>query len=129
MQGRKDIQPKMMYQVNIDKLVPIDNFYRKLSHTLDLSFLYKATAKYYGSEGQESIDPVVFFKICLIGYLNNIMSSANKHVLLLPFVITSKKDEILSTQNQFFNKYLAGITLKNRNPHAFFLKHSQVKLS
>ena len=99
MQGRKDIQPKMMYQVNIDKLVPIDNFYRKLSHTLDLSFLYKATAKYYGSEGQESIDPVVFFKICLIGYLNNIMSSANKHVLLLPFVITSKKDEILSTQN------------------------------
>jgi len=74
MQGRKDIQPKMMYQVNIDKLVPIDNFYRKLSHTLDLSFLYKATAKYYGSEGQESIDPVVFFKICLIGYLNNINS-------------------------------------------------------
>lgn len=74
MQGRKDIQPKMMYQVNIDMLVPADNFYRKLSQTLDLSFLYKATAKYYGSEGQESIDPVVFFKICLVGYLNNINS-------------------------------------------------------
>ncbi len=74
MQGRKVIQPKMMYQVNIDVLVPNDNFYRKLSHTLDLSFLYKATAKYYGSEGQESIDPVVFFKICLVGYLNNINS-------------------------------------------------------
>lgn len=74
MQGRKDIQPKMMYQVNIDMLVPTDNFYRKLAQTLDLSFLYKATAKYYGSEGQESIDPVVFFKICLVGYLNNINS-------------------------------------------------------
>jgi transposase len=74
MQGRKDIQPKMMYQVNINELVGSDNFYRKLSQTLDLTFLYKATAPYYGSEGQESIDPVVFFKICLIGYLNNINS-------------------------------------------------------
>ncbi len=74
MQGRKDIQPKMMYQVNIDMLVPADNFYRKLAQTLDLTFLYNATAKYYGNEGQVSIDPVVFFKICLVGYLNNINS-------------------------------------------------------
>ncbi len=74
MQGRKELQPKMLYQVSIDDLVPQDNFYRKLSQTLDLSFLYKATSNYYGSEGQESIDPVVFFKICLVGYLNNINS-------------------------------------------------------
>ena len=52
MQGRKDIQPKMMYQFNMDMLVPADNFYRKLSQALDLSFLYKSTAKYYGTEGQ-----------------------------------------------------------------------------
>lgn len=63
-----------MYQVNIDSLVSADNYYRKLSQTLDLTFLYEATAKYYGIEGQESIDPVVFFKICLVGYLNNINS-------------------------------------------------------
>jgi len=74
MQGRKDIQPKMMYQVNINDLVAEDKFYRQLSTTLDLHFLYKATAKYYGSDGQDSIDPVVFFKICLVGYLNNINS-------------------------------------------------------
>ena len=30
--------------------------------------------KYYGSEGQQSIDPVVFFKFILIGYLENLMS-------------------------------------------------------
>jgi transposase len=74
MLGRKDIQPKMLYQVNLDTLVPQENFYRKLSQTLDLRFLYKSTAKYYGTEGQESIDPLVFFKICLVGYLNNINS-------------------------------------------------------
>jgi transposase len=74
MQGRKEIQPKMMYHVTLDSLVAQDNFYRRLNSELDLSFLYKETARYYGSEGQESIDPVVFFKICLVGYLNNITS-------------------------------------------------------
>lgn len=74
MQGIKIINPKMMYQVHLDDLVPEENFYRKLNSALDLHFLYKETAKYYGSEGQESIDPVVFFKICLVGYLNNINS-------------------------------------------------------
>ena len=72
MQGRKDYTPKMMYQLHLDELVPKDNFYRQLDAALDLHFLYKATEDYYGEEGQESIDPVVFFKICLVGYLNNI---------------------------------------------------------
>lgn len=74
MQGRKGIQPKLMYQVTLDSLVPPDDFWRKLNTVLDLHFVYKETAKYYGSEGQESIDPVVFFKICLVGYFNNISS-------------------------------------------------------
>ena len=55
-------------------LVPADNFYRRLQAELDLQFIYNATKKYYGTEGQESIDPVVFFKILLVGYLNNINS-------------------------------------------------------
>jgi transposase len=74
MQGKKDIQPKMLYQLSISDLVPEDNFYRQLNKELDLNFLYKQTKKYYGKEGQESIDPIVFFKICLVGYLNNINS-------------------------------------------------------
>lgn len=74
MQGRKDISPKMMYQVNLYDMVSPDNFYRKLSETIDFHFLYAATKKYYGREGQESIDPLVFFKILLVGYLNNINS-------------------------------------------------------
>ena len=74
MQGRKDFTPKMLYQVHLDTLVPADNFYRQLDAALDLHFIYKETRKYYGTEGQESIDPVVFFKIMLVGYLNNINS-------------------------------------------------------
>ena len=74
MQGRKEYTPKMIYQLHLQELVPRDNFYRQLDAALDLHFLYKATESYYGDEGQESIDPVVFFKICLVGYLNNINS-------------------------------------------------------
>jgi transposase len=74
MQGRQEIQPKMFYQVSLDDLVSADNFYRKIQGNLNLSFLYKATAQYYGAEGRESIDPVVFFKLLLVGYLNNINS-------------------------------------------------------
>lgn len=74
MQGRKDYQPKILYQVYLDDLVPQDNFYRQLIKAVDFHFLYTSTAEYYGSEGQESIDPVVFFKLCLVGYLNNINS-------------------------------------------------------
>jgi transposase len=74
MQGRKDLQPKIMYQIHLDDLVPKENFYRKLEIMLDLNFLYNETKQYYGSEGQDSIDPVVFYKILLVGYLNNINS-------------------------------------------------------
>ena len=74
MQGKKEYKPKMMYQVYLDDLVPQDNYYRLIEKELDLKFLYAATSPYYGIDGQESIDPVVFFKICLVGYLNNINS-------------------------------------------------------
>lgn len=74
MQGRKDFTPKLFTTVNLYDLVPEDNFYRKLLNTLDLEFLRKSTSKYYGYEGQQSIDPVVFFKILLIGFMNNINS-------------------------------------------------------
>ncbi|MFN5647355.1 MAG: transposase [Sphingobacteriales bacterium] len=34
--------------------------------------MYGATAAYYGRDGQQSIDPIVLFKILVVGYLNNI---------------------------------------------------------
>ena len=74
MQGKKEFTPKLFYQTSLEQLVPTDNFYRKLLEVLDLRFLRKKTKKYYGDEGQQSIDPVVFFKICLVGYLNDIIS-------------------------------------------------------
>jgi transposase len=74
MQGRKQHSEKLFLSFQLSDRVPIDNFYRRLKDMLDLKWLYKQTAKYYGSEGQQSIDPIVFFKLILIGYLENLGS-------------------------------------------------------
>lgn len=74
MQGKKNYQEKLFVNFQLSDHVPADNFYRKLTELLDFSFLYKSTAEYYGSEGQKSIDPIVFMKLILVGYLENINS-------------------------------------------------------
>ena len=74
MQGRKEFTPQLFYNLSLDRLVPLDNYYRIIQRELSFDFLYQMTSKYYGKEGQKSIDPVVFFKILLVGYLNNINS-------------------------------------------------------
>jgi hypothetical protein len=53
MQGRKELTPKMLYQVHLQDLIPEHNFYRLLDRAIDFHFLYRATAQYYGEEGQE----------------------------------------------------------------------------
>jgi len=58
----------------LSERVPKNNFYRRLKSAIDLDFLYPLTKGYYGNSGQKSIDPVVFFKLCLVGYLENIIS-------------------------------------------------------
>ena len=74
MQGKKKFTEKLFTHFQLSDRVPEDNFYRRLKNVLNLQWLYKATENYYGTEGQQSIDPVVFFKLMLIGYLENLGS-------------------------------------------------------
>jgi transposase len=74
MQGKKQYREKRFLSFRLSERVPEDNFYRRLHELLDLKWLYKATEPYYGTEGHRSIDPVVFIKLMLIGYLENIIS-------------------------------------------------------
>lgn len=74
MQGKKPHTEKLFNSFQLSERVPEDNIYRLLKQHLDLRFLYPATAKYYSTEGQKSIDPVVFFKLILVGYLENLNS-------------------------------------------------------
>jgi transposase len=71
---KKVYQEKFFTDFKLSQRVPENNFYKRLRSVLDLTFVYRSTRKYYGNTGQKSIDPVVFFKLCLIGYLENIIS-------------------------------------------------------
>ena len=72
MLGKKKFEPKLIYNLTIDELVPEDNFYRLLDDLLDLRFVYQECKNLYGKTGNPSIDPVVFFKLMLFGYFENV---------------------------------------------------------
>ncbi len=74
MQGKKDYQEELFTNFQLSEFVPPTNVYRRLKELLDLDYLYAKIKPYYGDCGQKSIDPVVFFKLCLVGYLENIIS-------------------------------------------------------
>ena len=74
MQGQKQYQEKLFLSFQLSDRIPEDNFYRRLKGALDLSFIPQQTSQYYGNEGQKSIDPIVFFKLMLIGYIENLNS-------------------------------------------------------
>lgn len=71
MQGKKVFKPKLFCNFNLFDAVADDNFYKVLSSKLDLEFVRELTRECYSHTGRPGLDPVVFFKIVLIGYLEN----------------------------------------------------------
>jgi len=74
MQGCKHFEPRLFYDVSLEKLVPEDHLVRRLTAVLDLSWVRSATARLYSHTGRPSIDPVVVAKLLLLGYFYNIDS-------------------------------------------------------
>ncbi|OON65280.1 IS1182 family transposase [Hymenobacter sp. CRA2] len=74
MQGKKQYLERPIPSFRLSERVPKHNLYRRLDELLDLSFLYDATAELYSHTGQPSLDPVVFFKLLLVGRLENLVS-------------------------------------------------------
>ncbi len=60
--------------VSLDALVPKDNLYRQLDKTLDLSFVRHWVKDCYAERGRPSVDPIVFFKLQLVLYLEGLRS-------------------------------------------------------
>jgi transposase len=55
-------------------LIPQDHFYRHLEHTIDLSFVRDLVHETYAAAGRPSIDPVVFFRLQLVMFFEDIRS-------------------------------------------------------
>jgi len=74
MMGMKQRCLAPLVNVSLEELVPQDHFYRHLERTLDLSFVRKFVQETYATMGRPSIDPVVFFKLQLIMFFEDIRS-------------------------------------------------------
>lgn len=117
MQGKKTYQEKLFVNFQLSDHIPADNFYRRLKEQLDLRFIYSLTAEYYGTEGQKSIDPVVFIKLILVGYLENlnsdrrIISTSRLRLDILYFIDHDLGEELpwhstLSRTRQLYGEYV-----------------------
>ena len=60
--------------VSIDELVPDDHLLRKIHKYIDFSFLLEKVRPYYSDDNGRPNDPLVLFKIMVIGYIYGIRS-------------------------------------------------------
>ena len=62
------------YEISLEDLVPKDNFYRRLDAALDLSFVRDMVRPLYARGGRPSVDPVVFFRLQLVMFFEDLRS-------------------------------------------------------
>ena len=67
-------ETKWYYGLSLDRLVPEDHLLRQISNAVDFSFIRPLCRPFYSHTGRPSVDPVVLFKMLLIGYLYGITS-------------------------------------------------------
>ena len=74
MMEKKDFKPRIFYRLSLEEMVSQDHLVRALEEILDMNFIRGLCRKYYPQTGQPSVDPIVLFKMMLIGYLSGITS-------------------------------------------------------
>jgi transposase len=72
--GRKTFEPKLFYQLSLEERVSEEHLLRRVAAAVDFSFVRRLTARFYSHTGQPGIDPVVLFKMALVGWLYGITS-------------------------------------------------------
>lgn len=74
MMGSKAVEPKLYLSFSLDANIPPNHLVRRLAATVDFDFVRRLVRRHYSNTGQPSVDPVVLFKLWLLGYLFNITS-------------------------------------------------------
>ncbi|MCM3677198.1 IS1182 family transposase [Peribacillus simplex] len=74
MMGRNDEYQSKMEFIDLNDFVPTNHILRLILERIDFSFIYVKMESFYSKLGRKSLDPVLLFKMLLIGYLFNIDS-------------------------------------------------------
>src|SRR4030088_2438553 len=75
MMGERDPQKQLWsYQAHLDQRGRSDHPLRRINETLELEFVRREVAKFYGTKGNVSEDPVVIMKMMLVLFLDNVRS-------------------------------------------------------
>jgi transposase len=74
MMGSKTTEPKLFVSFDLDAQVPRHHVVRRIAEAVDFGFVRDLARPYYSHTGQPSVDPVVLFKLSLLGYLYRVVS-------------------------------------------------------
>ena len=74
MKQQPRFEAKWYYNLSLDRLVPEDHLLRQIDRAVDFAFIRPLCRPFYSHTGRPSVDPVVLFKMLLIGYLYGITS-------------------------------------------------------
>ncbi|WP_078595020.1 IS1182 family transposase [Evansella clarkii] len=89
--------------VSIDQLVPEDHIVRKIDEKIDFNFIYDRVKPFYCEDnGRPPIDPVMLFKMMLVGYF---------------FGIRSERQLEKEIQTNVAYRWFLGLNLTDKVPH------------
>lgn len=74
MMGRQDDQRALYCVVDPEERVPPEHPLRKVAELVDFSFVRAEVARFYGYNGNESVDPVIILKLLFLLFLDDIPS-------------------------------------------------------
>jgi transposase len=114
--GHQDFQPDLFSYIDIEKLVPPEYLLKRIDRALDLSFIRALTKGKYSTEmGRPSIDPEVFFRIQLVGYIYGIRSERQGLFRHLAFQQSGSKRawgrQELAIRKMLFQEPLAEVSI------------------
>jgi transposase len=74
MMDEHESEEKLYYNLSLTRLVPGDHLLKQIAQGVDFSFIRRLCRPFYSHTGRPSIDPIVLFKMLLVGYLYGITS-------------------------------------------------------
>jgi len=113
MMGQRQFETKLYYQLSLERLVPEDHLLRRVASAVDFSFVRPLCRPFYSHTGQPSVDPVVIFKMLLVGFL---------------YGITSERRLVQEVSLHLAYRWFCGYDFDVPTPdHSVLRRHSQVR--